>query len=56
MIPCSPSHQEDPEVIAARAAKKAKTGSGSSRNGLSPFAVLFLLMAIAVGIYISSQR
>lgn len=46
--------KEDPELIAARANKKTKTAV-VPRSGLNPYAVLFLLIAIAAGIFLSQQ-
>lgn len=47
----------DPEVAKAKAEKlKAAAARTASKGGLNPWAVLFLLVAIAVGIYLSQNK
>ena len=44
------------DEAAAKAAAKKKADEVQSRGGLNPFAVLLLLVAIAVGYYFSQQK
>lgn len=47
--------QEDPNAPKA-SKKKAVTAAGDGKGGLNPFAIILLLIAIAVGVYFTQMK